>query len=237
MGTSSLSTPHRNRLLQALPPEDWNALAPNLHPSDLPMKAVLFRRGDVIDAVHFPVDGVVSLVAPLTDGAPEVAAIGNEGIVGIPLVHGGLRSVSAVSPVGARVLRMDAATFLAEVDRRDAFRRIVDRYMLALFAQITTTAACNRLHTTEERMSRWLLTAHDRVGVDTFPISHDYLAQMLGTRRATVTLSARLLAAAGLIRYHRARVTIADRDGLETAACECYALVSMELAQVLTRQA
>jgi CRP-like cAMP-binding protein len=132
---------------------------------------------------------------------------------------------------------MDAAKFLAEVDRRAAFRRIVDRYALALFAQITTTAACNRFHTPEERMSRWLLMAHDRVGVDTFPVSHAYLAQMLATRRATVTLSARLLAAAGLIRYQRAHVTITDRDGLETAACECYSLVKTALARVLTRQA
>ena len=128
---------------------------------------------------------------------------------------------------------MGAATFLAEIERLDAFRRLVERYVLALFAQISQAAACNRLHVTEQRLCRWLLMTHDRVATDTFPVTHDVLGQMLGSRRGTVTLSAQLLQAAGLIAYHRGRVTIVDRNGLESACCECYATLRKELDEVV----
>ena len=131
--------------------------------------------------------------------------------------------------MGGQTLQMGAATFLAEIERLDAFRRLVERYLLALFGQIFQAAACNRLHANEQRLSRWLLMTHDRVGTDTFQVTHDILGQMLGSRRGTVTLSAQLLQAAGLIAYHRGRVTIVDRDRLEAACCECYATLRKEL--------
>jgi CRP-like cAMP-binding protein len=194
---------------------------------------VLYEPGEAIESVHFPLDGVVSLVTPCTDGSIEVASIGNEGIVGVPLTHAGVGCVRAVSPLGAQTLQMRAATFLAEIQRLDTFRRLVERYLLALFAQISQAAACNRLHANEQRLSRWLLMTHDRVGRDTFSVTQDILAQMLGSRRGTVTLSAQLLQAAGLIAYHRGRVTIVDRSGLESSCCECYATLRKALDEVV----
>ncbi|HZS15518.1 MAG TPA: Crp/Fnr family transcriptional regulator [Candidatus Dormibacteraeota bacterium] len=203
-------------------------------PVELAIKTVLFEPGQRIDAVHFPVDGVVSLVTALEDGAiVEVATVGNEGIVGVPLLPGGSLAVRAISQVAGRALRMDAAAFLAELGRSGPLTELVRRYVQALFGQISQAAACNRLHSNEERLSRWLLMSHDRVGVDEFAITHEFLGQMLGSRRATVTLSAGILQAAGLIRYHRGLVTVVDRSGLEAVSCECYGVIKDELDRVI----
>ncbi|HUZ69738.1 MAG TPA: Crp/Fnr family transcriptional regulator [Candidatus Saccharimonadales bacterium] len=209
-----------------------------MRPNHLTVKTVLFDPGQVITSVYFPLDGVVSLVTPLADGnIVEVATIGNEGMVGVPLVAGGSLAVRAISQVGGRTLRMDASTFIAELERLPGFRKLIQRYVQALFGQISQAAACNRLHSNEERLSRWLLMSHDRVGVDSFPITHEFLGQMLGSRRATVTLSAGLLQAAGLIRYHRGRVTIVDRAGLEGVSCECYGIIKAALDRVVSTAA
>jgi CRP-like cAMP-binding protein len=223
-----------NHLLASLPDVERDALMAHMRPTHLTVKTVLFDPGQTISHVYFPIDGVISLVTPLADGnIVEVATIGNEGIVGVPLVAGGSLAVRAISQVGGRTLRMDAGTFVAELERLSAFRRLAQRYVQALFGQISQAAACNRLHSNEERLSRWLLMSHDRVGTDAFPITHEFLGQMLGSRRATVTLSAGLLQAAGLIRYHRGRVTIVDREGLEGVSCECYAIIKAALDKVV----
>ena len=226
-------TPFRNRILRALPPMERDTLLAQLRPTTLSAKTVIFEPGEAIDSVHFPLDGVISMLIPLSGGIVEVASIGNEGIVGVPLMPAGVGRVRAVSPLGAQTLQMRAATFLAEIERLDTFRRLVERYLLALFAEISQAAACNRLHTSEQRLSRWLLMTQDRVGMDTFSVTQEVLAQMLGSRRGTVTLSAQLLQAAGLIAYHRGRVTIVDRNGLESACCECYATLRKELDEVV----
>jgi CRP-like cAMP-binding protein len=225
--------PRYNRILQALPEEDRDRLIRNMVPVSLPIKTVLFEPGEPIRAVYFPLGGVISLVTPLDDGAiVEVATVGNEGIVGVPLVPGGSLAVRAISQVSGSSLRMEAGAFLSEVRRAGAFSDLFHQYLPALFGQIAQAAACNRLHTNEERLSRWLLMSHDRVGVDDFAITHEFLGQMLGSRRATVTLSAGILQAAGLIRYHRGHVSILDRDGLESVACECYRSIKRELDRV-----
>jgi CRP-like cAMP-binding protein len=225
--------PRSNRILEALPAEDRDRLIRGMVLMALPIKTVLFEPGEPIRAVHFPIDGVISLVTPLDDGAiVEVATVGNEGMVGVPLFSGGSLAVRAISQVSGSSLRMDAAAFLAEVDRPGAFSDLVHQYLSALFGQISQAAACNRLHTNEERLSRWLLMSHDRVGVDDFAITHEFLGQMLGSRRATVTLSAGILQAAGLIRYRRGHVSILDREGLESVACECYGSIKRELDRV-----
>jgi CRP-like cAMP-binding protein len=203
-------------------------------PVPLGIKTVLFEPGEPIRAVHFPLDGVISLVSPLDDGAiVEVATVGNEGIVGVPLVLGGSLAVRAISQVSGSSLRMEASAFLSEVGRGGPLADLVHQYLQALFGQIAQAAACNRLHTNEERLSRWLLMSHDRVGVDYFAITHEFLGQMLGSRRATVTLSAGILQAAGLIRYHRGHVTILDREGLEGVSCECYGVIKQQLDRVV----
>jgi len=222
-----------NHLLDALPASVRSDLLGQLTPVDLAMKTVVFEPGQQVASVHFPLDGVVSLVTSLEDGAiVEVATIGNEGVVGVPMVRGGSLAVRAISQVPGRTLRMPAAEFIVRHERPGPFRELVQNYLQALFGQISQAAACNRLHSNEERLSRWLLMSHDRVGSDTFPITHEFLGQMLGSRRATVTLSAGLLQAAGLIKYHRGRVTIIDRSGLEEVACECYGVIKAALDRV-----
>ncbi len=231
---TSLTAPAGNHLLDALPATERDALLPHLRPAHLTVKTVLFDPGQAVAHVHFPMDGVISLVTPLADGnIVEVATIGNEGIVGVPMVPGGSLAVRAISQVGGRTLRMEATEFLKQFEHLPGFRELVQKYVQALFGQISQAAACNRLHSNEERLSRWLLMSHDRVGTDTFPITHEFLGQMLGSRRATVTLSAGLLQSAGLIRYHRGRVTIVDREGLEAVSCECYGIIKAALDSVV----
>jgi len=219
-----------NRLLDVLPAVEQRDLLRGLTVVALPIKRVLFEPEQAVNAVHFPLNGVVSLVTALEEGAiVEVATVGNEGVVGVPLVTGGSLAVRAISQVPGKALRMEADSFLAHLQRDGRFRHVVERYTQALFGQISQAAACNRLHSNEERLSRWLLMSHDRVGADSFPITHEFLAQMLGARRATVTLSAGLLQAAGIIRYHRGWVTIVDRAQLEAVSCECYAVIKSAL--------
>jgi CRP-like cAMP-binding protein len=215
-----------NTRLEALPAAARHRFLAQLTPVTLSVKDVLFEPGQVITDVYFPISGVISLVTPLEDGnIVEVATIGNEGIVGVPLRNGGSLAMRAISQVAGSALRMSADVFLAELATEKALRDIVQVYTQALFGQIAQAAACNRMHSNEERLSRWLLMSHDRVGQDAFDITHEFLGQMLGSRRATVTLSMGVLQAAGLIRYHRGRVTIIDRQGLEEVSCECYGVI------------
>jgi CRP-like cAMP-binding protein len=227
-----------NHLLDALPARVFERLQGALTPISLEVPTVLSEPGQPIEWVHFPVDAVVSLVTPLGHGAVvEVATIGNEGIVGVPLVLGqtGVSTVRAITQVTGRAFRMPAPAFVLEVQRRDPFSDLVESYMPALFGQIAQAAGCNRLHSNEERLSRWLLMSHDRVGTDRFPITQEFLAQMLGSRRATVTVSAGILQKAGLISYQRGHMVILDREGLEDASCECYATIKDGLDSVVDR--
>jgi CRP-like cAMP-binding protein len=227
-----------NRILHALPEAEQDRLIRSMETVALAIKTVLFEPGAPIEFVYFPISGVISLVTALQDGdIVEVATVGNEGIVGVPHVAGGSLAVRAISQVAGSSLRMEAGTFLAEWERTGPLRDLVQNYLQALFGQVSQAAACNRLHSNEERLSRWLLMSHDRVGLDEFLITHEFLGQMLGSRRATVTLSAGLLQAAGLIRYHRGQVTILDREGLEGVSCECYRVIKTELDRVVARAA
>jgi CRP-like cAMP-binding protein len=225
-----------NRILQGLPTGECDRLLATMEVVKLPTKTVIFEPGAPIEVVLFPISGVISLVTPLLDGSiVEVATIGNEGVVGVPHVMGESVTVRAISQVVGESLRMPAGAFIAEWERPGALRDLVQDYISALFAQISQAAGCNRLHTNEERLSRWLLMSHDRVGVDEFDITHEFLGEMLGSRRATVTLSAGVLQAAGFIRYHRGRVTIVDREGLEGVACECYRVIKAAHDRVVDR--
>jgi hypothetical protein len=199
-------------------------------------ETVLFEPGEPIDFVDFPRNCVISLVAPFQEGTSvEVAMIGNEGIVGVPMRRGGSLAFQAISSVAGWVDRMDATGFVEEIKADPHLHEVVNDYVRALFGEIAQAAACNRLHSNEERLSRWLLMSQDRVGAEEFAVTHEVLGQMLGSRRATVSLSAESLRAAGLISYARGRVTIIDRVGLETAACECYRAITTDLDGVVRR--
>jgi CRP-like cAMP-binding protein len=223
----------KNRILTALPVAEQMRVREAATDITLNVRTVLFEPGGPIDAVYFPTDGVVSLVTPLNDGdIVEVATIGNEGIVGVPLVPLGGLAVRAISQVAGHGLLLDAAIFLDWLERSRAFQTLVERYTQALFGQIAQAAACNRLHSSEERLSRWLLMSQDRVESDDFVITQEFLGQMLGARRSTVSVSAGILQRAGLIRYTRGHVTIVDREGLEAVSCECYGVIRGELDRV-----
>jgi CRP-like cAMP-binding protein len=212
-----------NRTLEALPVADHDRLVPTMATVTLESEAVLFEPDQAIDAVHFPLTAVVALVTPMDDGSTvEVATVGNEGIVGVPLVVGGSLAVRAISTVTGTALRMEAATFLEEYHRTDPLRQLVQRYTQALFRQISQAVGCNRLHSNEQRLSRLLLAIRDGVGVDEFSITHELLGLLLGSSRRRATLCVGKLEAAVVIHTRDGRVTILDRDGLEAMACECY---------------
>jgi CRP-like cAMP-binding protein len=230
------ASPGANRLLDAMPIDESRRLRSALSPVFLDIEMVLFEPGEPIAFIDFPRNCVVSLVTLFPEGTSvEVASIGNEGIVGVPMRPGGSLAFRAIAAVAGWADRIDAATFLDEVSTDRRLQELVNDYVGALFGEIAQAAACNRLHSNEERLSRWLLMAHDRVGTDEFAITHEFLGQILGSRRATVTLSAESLRAAGLISYHRGRVAIIDRLGLEAAACECYLAMTTELDGVVRR--
>jgi CRP-like cAMP-binding protein len=222
-----------NRILTALPSSDRRQLLDAASIVAFPLRTVLFEPGRTVNAVYFPNDAVISLVTPFQDGTMvEVATVGNEGIVGVPLVPSGGLAVRAIAQVAGRCLRLDAAAFLELADRCRALQRLVESYTQVLFGQIALSAACNRLHSNDARLARWLLMNQDRVG-SAFPITHDFLGQLLGVRRSTVSVSAGLLQRDGAIRYTRGRVTIVDRELLETMSCECYATITSELGRVV----
>ena len=225
-----------NRLLEALSSAHNQQLRRSLRPFFLDVKTVLSEPGEIITSVDFPIDCVVSMVTPLREGGTvEVATIGNEGIVGVPMVLGGSLAVRAVCSVAGWVDRIDAVTFLTAVKADPRLHELVDDYLQALFGQIAQAAACNRLHSNRARLCSWLLMSNDRVGTDAFAITQDFLGQMLGSRRSTVTLSVQRLRVAGLITSQPGQVIIVDRAGLEAVACECYGVIRTALDGVILR--
>lgn len=227
--------PAGNWLLAALPPEEYARLAPHLEAIALTFKLVLYEPDAPITHVYFPVEGVVSLVQGEPNGQTvEVATIGNEGMVGLP-VFLGLDSTPGrafVQIVGA-AQRMPADVFQREVGAGTPLHALLHRYTQALMVQMAQGAACNRLHPINARCARWLLQTHDRVQSDTFELTQEFLGQMLGTRRAAVNEAAGILQAAGLISYTRGTISVLDRAGLEKAACECYEIIRAQYERAL----
>lgn len=226
-----------NRLLDALPGADRRRLEQVLVRGFGELKDLLYSRGTQIDTVYFPADAVVSVLTLMEDGAGvEIATIGNEGMVGTPLLLGSRSMPSrefAQVQVPGEYLQMGAAPFIEETRGNPRFQDLVQRYAQALFSQISQQVACNGLHNVEERCCRWLLLTHDRVQTDEFPLTQEFLSQMLGVRRASVTLAAGTLQRAGLIDYRRGRMRIIDRQGLESASCECYQVIRDEFDRLL----
>ena len=224
-----------NRLLGLLPPKDYKRLRPHLQAIPLAYRQSLYRARKPIDFVYFIETGVGSLVNTMKNGqAAEVGTIGNEGMVGLPLLLGDDRAPTSVYvQVPGVGLRMNASIFNQELARSASMRCVMLHYAHAFFNQVAQSAACNQFHTIEQRASRWLLMTHDRMQSDEFLLTQEFLAMMLGVQRTGVTAAAGSLQRAGLIRYRRGNVTMLDRRGLERRACECYGISKKEFDRLL----
>lgn len=224
-----------NRLLAALPKEEYERLVANMEAVFLELKHSVYEPNEPIEYVYFVKNGVVSLLNVMEDGKEvEVATVGNEGMVGLPVFLGAEKIPGrAFSQVPGDALRMKADVFKDKVTPGTRLHDLLQRYTQALFNQIAQGTACNTLHSVEERMCRWLLMTQDRVGKDEFPLTQEFLGQMLGVRRPTVSIAASILQKAGLIRYSRGGITILDREGLEDSSCECYAIIKAEFDRLV----
>jgi CRP-like cAMP-binding protein len=217
----------QNRLLGALPPEDLRLLAPHLTQVDLERGRLLYDPGDRIDTAYFPHDGVISLMTLMVNGAAiESATIGREGALGLMAAVAPRQSLSrAIVQTPCRCSRISAAALHEAWEKSPRLRDLVDRHTEALFGHAIQSVACNALHSVEARFCRWLLTCHDRISTDTVALTQEFLADMLGVQRTTVTAVARALREKGVIRYRRGVVDIIDRQGLEAITCECYGVI------------
>lgn len=196
---------------------------------------VMFESGRPITHATFPLSGVVSVVIDMDrGGTAEVGTVGNEGMVGLTLFLGSnVSRRKAFNQIPGESLQIGADEFLAEVERSPALQKILRRYTLGYLNQVAQTAACNRLHAVEQRLCRWILMCQDRVGSNTLNLTQQFLAEMLGVRRASVTVAAARLQKIGLISYRRGTIEVRDRPGLERTACECYGVVRGEYERLL----
>ena len=225
----------QNRLLAALPGDVQRRLLSKMEKVSLASQQVLYEANTPITHVWFPLSGVVSLVITLKNEATvEVATLGNEGLVGTPVILGADHGTTQVlCQVSGHALKMHVDAFKRALRDHPELHHIVECYIQAMISQISQSTACNHVHTMQERMCRWLLMTHDRVGMDEFNLTQEFLAEMLGVRRPSVTVSAGRLQKAGLIRYQRGRIRVLDRAGLEACSCECYEVVRQEFDRLL----
>ncbi len=230
-----LPSPRQNRLLSALPAETYARIAPSLELIPLPLGEVIYEPGGPIRHAWFPTTAVVSLNYVMENGASaEIAGVGNEGMVGVALFLGGNTTPSrATVCTGGHGYRLKAQLLLEEFNRAGPMMRLLLRYTQAMLTQVSQTAVCNRHHSMEQQMSRWLLLALDRLPTQEVVITQELIAGMLGVRREGITETAGNLQRAGLISYHRGHITVLDRAGLEAHACECYQVVRKELGRLL----
>jgi CRP-like cAMP-binding protein len=224
----------RNRLLGKLPVEEYERLAPHLQAVTFDLGDIIYQSGGHIDYIYFPTDCIVSLLYTMENGtSAEIGIVGNEGVIGIALFMGGdtMPNRALVQSAGTS-LRMKAQVLQDEFKRGGEFHRVLLRYTQALVTQISQTAVCNRLHSVDSQLCRWLLLSHDRLQTNELVMTHDMIANMLGTRREGVTVAAGKLQDAGLINYYRGRIKIIDRAKLEATVCECYRVVKDEFERL-----
>jgi CRP-like cAMP-binding protein len=238
-GVSTGSGVHRarwgNDLLAALPDAEWARWLPQLEPVDLPLGKVLYESGSKLSHVYFPTTSIISLLYVMEDGASaEIAVVGHEGIVGISLFMGGESTPSrAVVQSAGQAFRLRANLMMQEFDRAGPVLHLLLRYTQALITQMAQTAVCNRHHSLDQQLCRWLLLSLDRLQSDELAMTQELIANMLGVRREGVTGAAGHLQQAGLIQYRRGHITVLDRKRLEQRACECYAVVKREYDRLL----
>jgi CRP-like cAMP-binding protein len=230
---TTLGVPPDNRILASLPRAEYQSIAPHLERVHLPQGKVLYEVGDPVGRAYFVTRGMVSLLSITEDGGTtEVAMVGKEGLVGIPIVlRVPVTPYRSMVQIPGDALSIRAEPLRAEFARSARFQDLLLKYTHALLTQVSQSAVCNRFHTVEARLSRWLLVTRDRVDSDSFQLTHEFISHMLGTPRTVVTVAANKLQDAGLIRYKRGRITIINLEGLEDAACECYGVVIKEVSQ------
>ncbi len=224
-----------NRLLAALPEEEYLLLHPYLEPVQLPQHKILYSAGEEYQYAYFPSHSIISSVRIMENGSTiEIGVIGNEGMVGIPIVlNTGYSNSTAIVQVGNGGYRIAAEHLREELNRQGELQRLLMRYVQARIIQISQTAACNRFHTIEQRFSRWLLTVRDNIQKDEYQLTHEFISQMLGVRRTGVTEIAGKFQKAGIINYKRGVINILSREKLEACTCECYWLISKEYSRLL----
>ena len=235
MAPSPQMNPKKNHLLAALPRAEWERWLPQLESVDLPLGQVLYESGGTLSHVYFPTTAIVSLLYVMENGASaEIAVVGNEGIVGISLFMGGESTSSrAVVQSAGQGFRLKAQSVKEEFNRAGPVLHLLLRYTQALITQMAQTAVCNRHHTLDQQLCRWLLLSMDRLEGNELVMTQELMANMLGVRREGVTEGAIRLQQLGLIRYARGHITVLDREGLEARTCECYAVVKKEYDRLL----
>jgi CRP-like cAMP-binding protein len=227
--------PQRNHLLAALPRNEFERLRPDLQLVPLALGEVLYESGTPLRHVYFPIDSIVSLLYVMADGASaETALVGNDGVIGISLFMGGESTPSrAVVQSAGYAYRLEGGLLKMEFIRAGAMQHLLLRYTQALLTQMAQTAVCNRHHSLDQQLCRWLLLSLDRLPSNELVMTQELIANMLGVRREGVTEAAKKLQEAGLIQYSRGRITILDRLGIEARTCECYAVVKRESDRLL----
>ncbi len=228
-----------NRFLATLPPHDFSLLAPHLRTLALERGVMLHDVGEQIEHVYFPHTGMVSLVAVMQSGATvETATIGRAGVIGASAGLGARTTMArAVVQLPGTAAWLSASHFHAAAVQSQAIRDLIVRHNDLLLSQVQQSVACNALHALEARLCRWLLQTHDCTDGNIIPLTQEFLGQMLGVRRTSVTVAARLLQSAGMIRYRRGQITIVDRRALEDLSCECYGVIRRQIDQVFPASA
>ena len=227
-----------NTLLAALLASDYERLVPHLKLVPLSIRQVIYEPGEPITHVYFPQHAVVSIVTSIKDGSMvEVGIVSSEGMVGIPVILGGYTTTTkGFVQVAGAAMQMDADVLRTEFDRGGAIQKLLLRYVRAIYTELTQGCACNRLHTLEERLARWLLTVSDRLESEDFLLTQEFIAQMLGVQRSGVTVATSTLSRAGMIRYQRGHISILNREDLSATSCECYRVIGGEFAWLLGNQ-
>jgi CRP-like cAMP-binding protein len=227
--------PRQNHLLAVLPDAEWARWQPNMEPVVMPLGRSLYESGAKLGHVYFPTTAIVSLLYVMEDGASaEIAVVGNEGLVGVSLFMGGESTTSrAVVQSAGHGFRLRSSLMMQEFNRAGPVMHLLLRYTQALITQMAQTAVCNRHHTVDQQLCRWLMLSLDRLKSNELVMTQELIANMLGVRREGVTEAAGNLQKAGLIQYQRGRIIVLDRKGVEQRACECYAVVKHEYDRLL----
>ena len=230
-----MSSPEHNHILEALPPAERERLFPHLKLVTLPLGAVLYESGDAQRYIYFPIDAIVSLLYVLKDGSSaEIAVVGNDGAIGVALFMGGATTTNrAIVQSAGSAYRLTRRRLKQEFERHGEMLHVLLRYTQALITQMAQTAVCNRHHSVDQQLCRWLLLSLDRLNSNKLSMTQELIANMLGVRREGVTDAAGKLQKLGVITYRRGKITVLDRPRLEALSCECYEVVKKETDRLL----